>query len=59
MRVRFVDGRASEVEDLVVGFQLADGRRWARPVGVVIGPDGHVYFTSDSGIEGLYRLRRE
>ena len=56
--VRFVDGEARRVEDLVTGFQLADGRRWARPVGVQVGPDGALYFTSDSGLNGLFRLRR-
>ena len=54
--VRFEDGQVKRVEDLVSGFQLADGRRWARPVGVGIGPDGALYFTSDSNIHGLFRL---
>jgi glucose/arabinose dehydrogenase len=57
MVVRFEDGEAQRVEDLVTGFQLEDGERWARPVGVAIGPDGALYFTSDSGINGLFRLR--
>lgn len=56
--VRFVDGEAKRVDDLVTGFQLADGERWARPVGVAIGPDGALYFTSDSDTHGLFRLRR-
>ena len=56
--VRFKNGVAKQVDDLVTGFQLADGSRWARPVGVAIGPDGAVYFTSDSGINGLFRLSR-
>ncbi|MEW6332251.1 MAG: PQQ-dependent sugar dehydrogenase, partial [Pseudomonadota bacterium] len=46
--VRFKDGAAVRVDDLVTGFQLADGERWARPVGVAVGPDGALYFTSDS-----------
>lgn len=54
--VRFSNGEAVRVEDLVTGFQLGDGDRWARPVGVVIGPDGALYFTSDSGANGLFRL---
>jgi glucose/arabinose dehydrogenase len=57
--VRFGDGRAQRVDDLITGFQLRDGKRWARPVGVAIGPDGALYFTSDSGVNGLFRLRRE
>lgn len=60
VRVHFRDGRATgEVSDVVTGFQLANGERWARPVGVVTGPDGALYFTSDEGINGLFRLRRK
>ncbi|MEE9322512.1 MAG: hypothetical protein V3U76_18870 [Granulosicoccus sp.] len=40
VRVIFTDGQASEVIDFMTGFQLPDGSRWARPVGVAIGPDG-------------------
>ena len=47
------------VDDLVTGFQLENGGRWARPVGVAIGPDGALYFTSDSETDGLFRLRRK
>lgn len=54
--VRFGGGAARRVDDLVTGFQLADGERWARPVGVAIGPDGALYFTSDGGTHGLFRL---
>ena len=57
--VRFQDGKAVRVDDFVTGFQLPDGQRWARPVGVAIGPDGALYFTSDSDTNGLFRLRRE
>ena len=57
--VRFQDAKAMRVDDLVTGFQLPDGERWARPVGVAIGPDGALYFTSDSDTQGLFRLRRE
>ena len=54
--VRFNNGKAVRVDDLVSGFQTADGERWARPVGVAIGPDGALYFTSDGGTHGLFRL---
>ena len=54
--VRFKNGEAVRVDDLVTGFQRANGERWARPVGVAIGPDGALYFTSDSGTNGLFRL---
>ena len=56
--VRFQDGQAKRVDDLVTGFQLPDGRRWARPAGVAFGPDGALYFSSDSDAEGLFRLKR-
>ena len=56
--VRFEGAEARRVEDLVTGFQLPDGDRWARPVGVAVGPDGALYFSSDKGTEGLFRLRR-
>lgn len=56
--VQFEAGKATSVVDLVTGFQLADGRRWARPVGVAFGPEGALYFTSDTALEGLYRLRK-
>jgi len=57
--VRFEDGKARRVDDLVTGFQAANGERWARPVGLAIGPDGALYFTSDSGANAVFRLRRE
>lgn len=56
--VRFDEGAPRGVHVLVRGFQLVDGRRWARPVGAAFGPDGALYFTSDEGTEGLFRLRR-
>jgi len=56
--VRFEEGKAVRVDDLVTGFQQKDGERWARPVGVTIGPDGALYFTSDSDTQGLFRLKR-
>jgi len=56
--VRFQDGKALRVDDLVTGFQLPDGNRWARPAGVAVGPDGALYFSSDSDINGLFRLKR-
>ncbi|MCK4743952.1 MAG: PQQ-dependent sugar dehydrogenase [Sulfuriflexus sp.] len=56
--VRFKDGEAQRVDDLVTGFQLEGGSRWARPVGLATGPDGALYFTSDSGVNGLFRLKK-
>lgn len=56
--VRFKDGQAIRVDDLVTGFQSQNGERWARPAGVAVGPDGALYFSSDSEIDGLFRLKR-
>lgn len=57
--VRFVDEEGVGVEPVITGFQNQDGRRWARPAGVGVGPDGSLYITSDSGdFHGLLRLRR-
>ena len=47
-----------KVETLVSGFQLPSGERWARPVGIAIGPDNGIYISSDSP-SGLYRLVKE
>lgn len=55
--VRFQDGQAMRVDDLVTGFQLPDGERWARPAGVALGPDGALYFSSDSDANGIFRLK--
>ena len=56
--VRFKKGKAVRVDDLVTGFQLKNGDRWTRPVGVAMGPERALYFTSDGGVHGLYRLSR-
>ncbi len=45
------------VHSLVEGFQLEDGQRWARPMGIAFNSDGSLFFTSDGGIEGLFRLQ--
>ena len=55
--VRFVNGRATgEITGILGGLQRPDGERLLRPVGVAIGPDGALYFTSDSHLQGLFRL---
>lgn len=45
-----------QVSDLITGFQDEQGNRWARPTGIAFGPDGALYFTSNSGETGLYRV---
>lgn len=56
MMVRFHNGEAAAVENLLGGLQRSNGQRMARLVGVAIGPDGALYITSDSDLEGLLRL---
>lgn len=59
VRVAFRDGEATgAVHDVVTGFQDPDtGERWARPAGVAVDAEGRIYFTSDAGMEALFRLR--
>lgn len=55
--VRFSGTAPTGVMDIVTGFQRADGSRFARPCGMVMGPEGNLYFTSDQGeVTGLFRL---
>jgi glucose/arabinose dehydrogenase len=56
MMVVFRDGEAVAVEEILGGLQRKNGQRLARPVGVAIGPDGALYFSSDSNLQGLFRL---
>ena len=57
--IEFKDGVATQLNYLLTGFQSKNsGNRWARPVGVAVGPDGEIYFTSDEGAQGLYRLKK-
>ena len=56
--VTFSDGRPVAAHDLLTGFQLPGGSRWARPAGVAVHPNGDIYWTSDAAAMGVYRLRR-
>jgi glucose/arabinose dehydrogenase len=55
--VQFDHGKpAGTVHEILTGLQRQDGERLLRPAGVAIGPDGALYFTSDSRLQGLFRL---
>jgi glucose/arabinose dehydrogenase len=59
VRVVFNNGKPVKVVDLLTGMQSVNtGDRWARPVGVAVAPDGDIYFTSDGGAKGLFRLKK-
>jgi glucose/arabinose dehydrogenase len=49
------EGTLTPPQDLVTGFQNADGTRWGRSVDAIPGPDGAIYVSDDAA--GLvYRL---
>src|SRR6266566_2959053 len=53
VRVRVANGRPTAVQDFVTGWQLADGSRWGRPVGVLVLPDGSLLVSDDEeGVSG-------
>lgn len=56
--VRFESSVAARVDDPGTRFQLENGKRWARPVGAMVGPEGALYFTSDEGANSVFRLFR-
>ncbi len=59
LHLDFNDKQVRKVSDLVSGFQRPDGSRFARPAGILQGPDGDIYFSSDGGeVEGLFVIRR-
>ena len=47
--VRFAGGEAKRVDDLITGFQLENGERWARPVGVAVGSRWRAVFHQRRG----------
>nr|WP_298410413.1 PQQ-dependent sugar dehydrogenase [uncultured Halomonas sp.] len=47
---------SGQIHELLTGFQDEQGNRWARPVGVAFTDQDTLYFTSDSGEAGLYRV---
>jgi len=49
VRVRVQNGRPTAVEDFVTGWQLANGSRWGRPVGIIVAADGALLIADDQG----------
>jgi len=58
VRIRINDGKPSGYEDFIVGWQDdATGRRWGRPVDVMVYKDGSVLVSDDqAGV--VYRVYR-
>ena len=57
VRIRIENGRPVSYEDFVSGWQGANGRRWGRPVDVLVHRDGSVLISDDA--EGvIYRVSR-
>jgi glucose/arabinose dehydrogenase len=55
VRIRVRDGRPTGYEDFITGWQDASGRRWGRPVDVVVYRDGSLLVSDDqAGI--VYRV---
>lgn len=55
VRIRVRDGRPVGVEDFLVGWQDVHGRRWGRPVDVLVAGDGAV-LVSDDQAGTIYRV---
>jgi hypothetical protein len=49
VRVHVQNGQPTAIDDFVTGWQLADGSRWGRPVGLLVMPDGALLVSDDLG----------
>ena len=57
VRVHVTNGKPVSVEDFITGWQQPNGKRWGRPVDVVVAADGSV-LVSDDGSGAIYRVTR-
>lgn len=57
VRVRIRDGRPVSYEDFIAGWQGPNGRRWGRPVDVMVYKDGSLLI-SDDAAGAIYRVSR-
>jgi glucose/arabinose dehydrogenase len=55
VRIHFEGAMPTRAQDFATGWQTADGKRWGRPAGVVVAPDGSV-IVSDDQAGNLYRI---
>ncbi len=55
VRIRISDGKPVSAEDFIVGWQDSAGKRWGRPVDVLVAADGSVLVSDDLG-GVLYRV---
>jgi glucose/arabinose dehydrogenase len=55
VRVRVTDGKPVGYEDFITGWQGSDGRRWGRPVDVLVAKDGSVLISDDQA-GAIYRV---
>lgn len=55
VRVSVRDGKPVGVTDFITGWQNASGRRWGRPVDVIVAADGAVLI-SDDAAGAIYRV---
>lgn len=57
VRVHVSDGKPVSYEDFVTGWQDESGKRWGRPVDILVYSDGSVLISDDSG-DAIYRVYR-
>ncbi len=57
VRIRIRDGKPVSYEDFITGWQGPNGRRWGRPVDVVVYTDGSLLI-SDDAAGAIYRVTR-
>ncbi|MDQ2664703.1 MAG: PQQ-dependent sugar dehydrogenase [Gemmatimonadota bacterium] len=55
IRVHVADGKPTGAEDFITGWQDASGKRWGRPVDILVAADGSV-LVSDDQTGSIYRV---
>jgi glucose/arabinose dehydrogenase len=56
IHVNVENGKPQGLEAFITGWETADGKRWGRPVGIIVGPDGTMYVSDDAGGR-IYAIR--